>query len=153
LKLIEHEFNISLRYQSPLSMMFFDVDHFKKINDAFGHAVGDQALKKVVKVVCAELRSADEIGRYGGDEFVVLLPQTGAQEVLRLAERIHASVAAISMNTDNGPLTLTISIGIAQTVHSAMQPDSVQNLLLRADQALYAAKQNGRNCTVIFDQN
>jgi diguanylate cyclase (GGDEF)-like protein len=133
-------------------MMFFDIDYFKKINDSFGHAMGDQALKKIIQIVCVELRSADEIGRYGGDEFVILLRQTGAQEALRLAERIHASIAAMSMDTENGPLTLTISIGIAQTIYDAEQPDSVQNLLLRADQALYAAKQNGRNCTVIFDQ-
>ena len=152
LKLVEHEFNIALRYRSPLSMMFFDVDYFKQINDTFGHVLGDEALKKVVQVVCAELRSADEIGRYGGDEFVVLLPQTGAQEALRLAERIHASIAVMSMDTENGRLTLTISIGVAQTMHDAAYPDSVQNLLLRADRALYAAKQNGRNCTVIFDQ-
>ena len=117
LKLAEHEFNIAVRYQSLLSMMFFDIDYFKQINDTFGHTMGDQALKKVIQVVCAELRSADEIGRYGGDEFVILLPQTSAQEALLLAERIHASVAAMSMDTDNGPLTLTISIGIAQMIH------------------------------------
>jgi diguanylate cyclase (GGDEF)-like protein/PAS domain S-box-containing protein len=148
LKLAEHELNSAQRYQLPLSMMFLDVDHFKKINDTFGHNMGDQALKKIIQIVCGELRSADEIGRYGGDEFVILLPQTGAQEALFLAERIHSSIAKFNIDTDKGPLSLTISIGIAETI----QPDLVQNLLLRADQALYVAKQKGRNCTVIFDQ-
>jgi diguanylate cyclase (GGDEF)-like protein/PAS domain S-box-containing protein len=152
LKLAERELNVAIRYRLPLSMMFFDIDNFKQINDTFGHAMGDQALKKIIQIVCAELRSADAIGRYGGDEFIILLPQTSAQEALSLAERIHTSIANMFMDTDKGPLTLTISIGIAQTLHSAAQPDSVPNLLLRADQAMYAAKQTGRNRTVVFSQ-
>jgi diguanylate cyclase (GGDEF)-like protein/PAS domain S-box-containing protein len=148
----EREFDVAMRYQPPLSMMFFDIDYFKQINDAFGHAIGDQALKKMIQIVCAELRSADVIGRYGGDEFVILLPQTSAQDALPLAERIHAAIAAMRLDTDKGALTLTISIGIAQTIHRTSQTDTVENLLLRADQALYAAKQTGRNRTVIFDQ-
>jgi diguanylate cyclase (GGDEF)-like protein len=154
LQLSEREFSFAMRYRTPLSVLMFDVDYFKQINDAFGHAMGDQTLKKIVQVVCAELRSADVIGRYGGDEFIILLPNTGAQESLPLAERIHASIAALRMDT----LTVTLSIGIAQTFHGSAsesgvvsQPDTVENLFLRADQAMYAAKQNGRNCTVIFD--
>jgi diguanylate cyclase (GGDEF)-like protein/PAS domain S-box-containing protein len=156
-ELAEREFNIAARYRPPFSMILFDVDYFKQINDTFGHAVGDQALKNISQVVCAEIRSADMIGRYGGDEFVILLPGTSAQEALPLAERIHASVAAMRMDTDKGPLTVTISIGIAQTIHDdasgsgqVQQPDTVENLFLRADQALYTAKQTGRNRTVIF---
>ncbi len=156
-ELAEREFNIAARYRPPFSMILFDVDYFKRINDTFGHAVGDQALKNIAQVVCAEIRSADMIGRYGGDEFVILLPGTSAQEALPLAERIHDSVAATRMDTDKGPLTVTISIGIAQTIHAAAsipgnvpQPDTVENLFLRADQALYTAKQAGRNHTIIF---
>ena len=158
LQLAEHEFNVAMRYRPPLSMLFFDIDHFKQINDTFGHLMGDQALKKMIAAVCAEMRSADVIGRYGGDEFVILLPQTSAQEALPFADRIHASIAAIRLNTEKGPLTLTVSIGIAQTIHEntsifaqeTAQMDTVESLLLRADQALYAAKQAGRNRTVIF---
>jgi diguanylate cyclase (GGDEF)-like protein len=83
------------------------------------------------------------------------MPHTSAQEALPFAERIHASIAALRLDTDKGPLTLTISIGIAQTIHTtepgAGSTDTVENLLLRADQALYAAKQAGRNRTVVFD--
>jgi diguanylate cyclase (GGDEF)-like protein/PAS domain S-box-containing protein len=150
-ELAEHEFNAAIRYRPPLSVLMFDVDDFKLINDNFGHAIGDQALQHLTQVVRTKLRSADVIGRYGGDEFIVLLPQTSAQEARPLAERIHASIAAIHMETDKGPLTLTISLGIAQTIYSTSEPDSVESLLLRADQALYAAKQAGRNRTVIFD--
>ncbi|MBK8418753.1 MAG: PAS domain S-box protein [Anaerolineales bacterium] len=151
LKLSEREFEVAMRYQPPLSMMFFDIDHFKQINDTFGHAIGDEALKLTVETVCAKLRSADLIGRYGGDEFVILLPQTSALDALPLAERIHAGIADMRLDTNKGPLTLTISIGIAQSIHGASEHDTVESLLLRADQALYAAKQAGRNRTVIFD--
>jgi diguanylate cyclase (GGDEF)-like protein len=150
-ELAEYEFNVAVRYRPPLSVLMFDVDDFKMINDNFGHAIGDQVLQHLTQVVCAILRSADVIGRYGGDEFIVLLPQTSAQEARPLAERIHANIAAIQMETDKGPLRLSISLGIAQTIHNASKPDAVEDLFLRADQALYAAKQAGRNCTVIFD--
>jgi diguanylate cyclase (GGDEF)-like protein/PAS domain S-box-containing protein len=145
----EREFEVAARYLPPLTTMFFDIDDFKQVNDIFGHAMGDESLKKMIQIVCAELRSTDVIGRYVGDEFVILLPQTSAQESLPLAERIHASVAAMRVDTE---LTLTISIGIAQTIHDVAQPDTVEALLLRADQALYAAKQAGKNRTEIFSK-
>jgi diguanylate cyclase (GGDEF)-like protein len=153
----EHEFNVAMRYSPPLSMLFFDVDNFKQINDTFGHSLGDLALKKISQAACTEIRSADLIGRYGGDEFIVLMPQTRVQEALPLAERIRTRIAAIHMDTDKGPLNLTISIGIAQTTSIAFDPggisqaDSAENLLKRADQALFAAKQAGRNRTVVYD--
>jgi diguanylate cyclase (GGDEF)-like protein/PAS domain S-box-containing protein len=153
-ELATRKFNVAIRYRLPLSMLMFDIDHFKQINDAFGHVMGDQVLKKITQVVFAEIRLADVIGRYGGDEFVVLLPHTSEQEALSLAERIHSSISAVRIETDDGPLTLTISIGITQTTHhevSEQQRDTVENLFLRADQALYAAKQAGRNCTMLFD--
>ncbi|MCX6060437.1 MAG: diguanylate cyclase [Chloroflexi bacterium] len=151
LQLARREFDVSMRYRPPLSMMFFDIDNFKEINDTFGHAMGNLALIKTIQTVCAKLRSTDLIGRYGGDEFVILLPQTTAQDALPLAERIHASIADMWLDTEKSPLIMTISIGIAQSIHEASQTDTVENLLLRADQALYAAKQAGKNCTVIFD--
>jgi diguanylate cyclase (GGDEF)-like protein/PAS domain S-box-containing protein len=150
-ELAEHEFNIAFRYHSLLSVLMFDIDGFKLINDNFGHSIGDQALQALTQVVSSQLRSVDVFGRYGGDEFIILLPQTGTQEAQVIGERIHASIAAMRIDTDKGPLSLTISLGIAQIRHHAAQPDTVDNLLLRADQALYAAKQAGRNCTVTFD--
>jgi diguanylate cyclase (GGDEF)-like protein/PAS domain S-box-containing protein len=150
-ELAEREFNVAVRYRLPFSIMLFDVDYFKDINDTFGHPTGDQALKKIAQIVSAEIRSADLIGRYGGDEFVVLLPRTSTQEALPLAERIHASVAAMQIETDKGMIKVTLSIGIAQAIHKASHPDTVEALFLRADQALYAAKQNGRNRTELFE--
>lgn len=151
-ELAAHGFEVAMRYNSPLAVIMFDVDDFKHVNDTFGHAVGDQALEKITQIICMTLRSADLIGRYGGDEFVILLPQTGTQEALPLAERIHASVAAMRLETDKGPLSLTISIGITQTIHNNKQTDTVENLFLRADQALRSAKQGGKSRTVIFTQ-
>jgi len=148
--LAKREFDVAMRYQPPLSMIFFDIDNFKQINDTFGHAVGDQALIKIIQTVCAKIRSTDLIGRYGGDEFIILMPQTSAQDALLLTNRIHASVADMRLDTDKGPLTVTVSIGISQTIHDPTQTDTVENLLMRADQALYSAKQAGRNCSMIF---
>jgi len=150
-ELAAHQFNVALRYNSPFSVLMFDVDDFKLINDNFGHAIGDQALQYLTKVVGDQLRSVDVLGRYGGDEFIVLLPQTGVQEARILGERIHTSIAAMRMETNKGLLNLTISLGISQIHHHTARSDSVDALLLRADQALYAAKQAGRNRTVIFD--
>jgi diguanylate cyclase (GGDEF)-like protein len=164
-ELAEREFNIAMRYRPPLSIIMFDIDYFKQINDTYGHLVGDLVLQRVAQVVCAEIRSVDLVGRYGGDEFVILLPQTSAQEALSLADRIHASVAAIRLENDNDPVILTVSIGITQTSHDtvpsllrdaelepgrALKPETLEDLFLRADQAMYAAKQAGRNRTTIF---
>lgn len=158
-ELAERKFNVALRYRLPLSIILFDVDHFKQINDTFGHATGDQVLQCITRVVCSEIRSADVIGRYGGDEFVILLPQSNAKEAANLAKRIHASIAKIRMETDKGNFTIAVSLGISETIHSidgesktAFQADTMENLFLRADQALYAAKEAGRNRTVIFEE-
>lgn len=151
---MEQEFKVAVRYHVPLSVVMFDIDDFKNINDTFGHSVGDQVLQCLTEVVRAKLRSADVIGRYGGDEFVILCPHTSAQEALPIAERIHASSAAIRVQTEKGPLAITISIGIAQTAHRSVigleKSETLENLLRCADQALYAAKQAGKNRTVIF---
>jgi diguanylate cyclase (GGDEF)-like protein/PAS domain S-box-containing protein len=151
-ELAEREFEAAMRYRPPLSILMFDIDYFKNINDTFGHSMGDKVLQQITQVVRAEIRSADVIGRYGGDEFVVLLPHTSTQESLPLAERLHACIAAIQLETDKGQLSVTVSIGISQTIHQAVQPDTVEDLFLRADQALYAAKHGGRNRTVIFEK-
>lgn len=143
-ELAEAKFTVALRYQQPLSAILFDIDHFKKINDTFGHATGDQVLAQVVKTVSAELRNADLIGRYGGEEFVVLLPMTNAAQAYALAERIRLKVAA--------NVFATISLGIAELAHVS-PPDTIEDVFNRADEAMYRAKQSGRNCTAIRDKN
>jgi diguanylate cyclase (GGDEF)-like protein/PAS domain S-box-containing protein len=148
-ELIACEFEISARYHQPLSLMMFDLDHFKKVNDTFGHIVGDQILARVTKAACAELRSADSIGRYGGEEFIILLPMTTAQQAYSLAERIRENAAKIRVSTPIGEASVTISIGIVEMKHGIGPDKSVDDLIRRADQAMYAAKQSGRNCVVI----
>jgi diguanylate cyclase (GGDEF)-like protein/PAS domain S-box-containing protein len=149
-ELAEREFGIATRYRHPLSVMMFDIDHFKGVNDTFGHAVGDQILQHVTQIACTELRSADVIGRYGGEEFVIMLPVTDAQQVYPVAERIRAGVAALRVPTPKGDASVTISIGIAETILKP-QDESVDKVIRRADEAMYAAKQAGRNRTIIFD--
>jgi diguanylate cyclase (GGDEF)-like protein/PAS domain S-box-containing protein len=147
-ELAEHEFEIAARYQQPLSVIMFDIDHFKEVNDTFGHTVGDQILQRVTQTARAELRSTDVIGRYGGEEFVIVLPMTNAQKAHPLAERIRMGVAAMRVPTEKGDAVVTISIGIVEMTHDA-QTGSIEVMIHRADEAMYAAKQAGRNRTKI----
>jgi diguanylate cyclase (GGDEF)-like protein/PAS domain S-box-containing protein len=149
-ELAGHEFDVAMRYQQPLSVIMFDLDHFKQINDTFGHSIGDQMLKDVIRTAHTQLRDVDLIGRYGGEEFVVILPVTSAQQAFLLAERIRSNVATLRVETKKSPAAVTLSIGIAEIIH-APQDVSVENVIHRADEAMYAAKKAGRNRTVIFD--
>jgi diguanylate cyclase (GGDEF)-like protein len=148
-ELAEHEFNLAMRYEKPLSAIMVDIDHFKKVNDTFGHMVGDQLLQLVTQAACAELRSSDLIGRYGGEEFVLILPMTNAQQAHSLAERIRLRVEALRQATTKGDASVTLSIGIVEIVHGAQTAQSIEDLIRHADQAMYAAKQAGRNRTEI----
>jgi len=151
-ELAVRKFKTALRYQHPLSVILFDIDDFKHINDTYGHAVGDQTLQSITQAVLAQLRSADIFGRYGGDEFVILLPHTNSQEALTLADRIHAGLAAIHIKTTAGQFSVTISVGIAQIIHHGSQSDSVEDMFLRVDKAMYAAKRAGSGLTMLSDQ-
>jgi len=147
-ELAEHEFEIALRYQQPLSILMFDIDHFKQVNDTFGHTAGDHILQQVTQAASAELRSADVIGRYGGEEFVIVLPMTNAQQAYPLAERIRLAAEAIRVPTEKGDASITLSIGIVE-IRQGAQTGSVESLIRRADEVMYAAKQAGRNRTEI----
>ena len=147
-QLAEHEYEIAVRYQQPLSVIMFDIDHFKNINDTFGHAAGDQMLQLVIQAARTELRSADVIGRYGGEEFVVVLPMTNAQQAYSLAERIRLGVEAIRMQTIKGEAAVTLSIGIVESFNG-MQAESIEQLIRAADETMYVAKKAGRNRTEI----
>ena len=149
-ELAEHEFEVATRYRHPLAVILFDIDHFKLVNDTFGHAVGDQILELIAQVARAALRSADVIGRYGGEEFVIVLPATTAPQAYHAAERIRADIAVIRMPTPKGDATVTLSIGIAETLFAPPAErrggdDSVERIIQRADEAMYAAKQAGGN--------
>ena len=148
-ELAAREFNAALRYQRRLAMLMFDMDGLKQINDTFGHAAGDRLLVMAAQTAAAQIRSVDVLARYGGDEFVVLLPQASAQKALPIAERIRTSIEAMRMETGKGPLGITLSIGMAEISHAPVD-ENVENVVQRADKALYTAKAEGRNRTVIY---
>jgi diguanylate cyclase (GGDEF)-like protein len=143
LELAEREFVRTRRYGRPLAALMLDVDEFKRVNDRFGHAAGDEVLRAVAAHLVEDLRGVDLIGRYGGDEFVVLLPESTAEKAVEVAERLRARIAASSGGGSGGApwIAATVSAGVAGAEHC---PD-LGALLRRADDALYAAKAAGRN--------
>ena len=145
-EIAEHEIEVAERYNHPLSVIMFDIDHFKKVNDIHGHMAGDQILEIVTRTACGELRSADVIGRFGGEEFIILLPMTNAQQAYPLAERIRTEVAALKVPTPKGVASVTLSIGIIEVTDGE---ESVEDVFHRADETMYSAKQAGRNRTEI----
>jgi len=150
-ELAEREFTAAVRYQRPLSILMFDADEFKQVNDIFGHAEGDKALAQIAQIAAAQVRAVDVLARYGGDEFVLLLPQADAQQALLIAERIRANVAvATRVGAEQSPFVVTLSIGIADLSHTPAD-ESIERVIQRADKALYDAKTEGRNRTKIFD--
>lgn len=144
-RLGEYEFDRARRISRPFSLMMFDLDHFKMINDQFGHAVGDQVLHFLARRCHQNSRSTDLIARYGGEEFVVLLPETNYETAYIIAERQRQSIMNMPFVTDAGPLHVTISAGVAE----ANSADTLSTLIEKADKALYSAKNNGRNCVVV----
>lgn len=138
---MSRELDLAARYHQPLSILILDLDHFKSINDTYGHAAGDQVLKSVAQTIRATSRCADMTFRFGGEEFVVLLNKTDSEGASITAERLRSTIAGLSCIYDKKDIPVTISIGIA--VFDGYE--SKENLLARADKALYIAKANGRN--------
>ncbi|ALK99664.2 MULTISPECIES: diguanylate cyclase [unclassified Massilia] len=131
----------TLRRRSPLSLLLFDVDHFKRINDTHGHATGDRVLVDIVERTGAVVRSIDIVARLGGEEFAVLLPDTGADTALPVAERLRHG---LDRSAGDGGIGYTVSIGVA----TLLAGETIEGMLSRADAALYAAKAGGRNLVV-----
>lgn len=136
----ENEWQRYLRLKRPFCCLIIDIDHFKSINDTWGHGVGDQVLKNVSTATKAALRQLDALGRMGGEEFLVIAPESSAQQAEVLAERIRQGLACLA-HEDMNERTVTVSIGIAQI----SEESSLEELIGRADQALYKAKDEGRN--------
>jgi diguanylate cyclase (GGDEF)-like protein/PAS domain S-box-containing protein len=137
------EYKRAKRYSRHLSALFLDIDHFKKINDVYGHDIGDAVLKEFARLVQSHMRETDVFARWGGEEFVVLLPETTAENAVRFAEHIRTKVEAYSFAKAG---TVTVSIGITP-LHKKEQADA---FLKRLDQALYKAKKEGRNRSVLL---
>jgi diguanylate cyclase (GGDEF)-like protein len=136
-------FEESQRYQRPLSLAMIDIDFFKKINDTYGHAVGDDVLKRSASLYKQSVRSTDLVARYGGEEFAVMMPETELQDALTLAEKLRHLVEEAPLETQAGPVKATISVGVASVPHSRVH--SAKDLIVAADRALYRAKRGGRN--------
>ena len=143
---IDSEMNRALRHGSPMSVLMLDLDHFKKVNDSFGHGVGDEVLKVVGQVLRESCRVYDVAGRYGGEEFCVVLPETRVGNTKMVAERIRSRLASTELPVGSSSITVTASIGVAGM--DSVSDEGVVSaaaLLDRADRALYSAKHHGRN--------
>lgn len=142
LEALEHELSRSDRNETPLSLLEFDLDYFKQINDAYGHAVGDQALSMVASLCQNSIRGIDIIGRMGGEEFMIALPDTNTRGAFIVATRLLEHIQASSLTLDDGRrVTMTFSIGVI----TRRLAEDVESMMRRADRAMYQAKDQGRN--------
>lgn len=146
---LEEEISRNMRMASNLSCLYIDIDFFKVINDSHGHKVGDIVLRKVAELIRAQLRSIDVVCRYGGEEFTILLGQSGHEKAIEVAERIRSIIADTPFKEKNITANITVSIGVSTIMFDNARDDNIevigQELLQRADKALYKAKQNGRD--------
>ena len=141
-EVIDREVNLSIRHNTDLSLLAMDIDHFKKINDNYGHAVGDCVIKAVAEAAKAAIRSSDMVFRYGGEEFLILLSNTGREGASLLAERLRQKIEETCIICDGTHVSATVSIGITCRDHDN---ETRESLFSRADSALYEAKEDGRN--------
>lgn len=141
-ELADRAFAAATRYDRPLSGVMFDIDHFKRVNDTYGHGVGDEVLREIARRCESGVREVDILGRYGGEEFVAILPETGLEGAMGVAERLRKAVDRTPIYTSAGPIPVTISAGVAKLDGGSR---SLKELLERADAALYEAKDSGRN--------
>jgi two-component system, cell cycle response regulator len=140
-RVLAHEYAEARRYTRPLSCLMIDLDNFKTINDSFGHVTGDTALKQVASILTNVVRRSDMVSRYGGDEFLVLLPETDLEGAEALAEKVRASAESQAFGDGEPRFQLTLSIGAA----TLSDDESGNDMIVRADLALYDAKEQGRN--------
>ena len=144
----ESELSRAVRTHSPLALALVDIDHFKQVNDTYGHLAGDRVLKAIADALTGQSRDYDKVGRFGGEEFVVLLAQTHEKDACKIAERLRVYIASLAVPTDDRPdaptLSVTVSVGV--TALSREESRELSDLLAAADSAMYHAKQAGRNC-------
>ncbi len=142
---LEQEYERWKRYRSPLSIVVVDVDHFKRINDTYGHQAGDKALRIIARELAVAIRKTDFIGRYGGEEIVILMPETDAESALAAAEKLRRRIEECGFHFREKRVTITVSCGVSEY----RDGDTPESAFERADQALYRAKQLGRNRCVV----
>lgn len=142
-ELVESELQRAIRYRRPLTLLMIDIDHFKAVNDAWGHATGDVVLQKVAQLICGELRSIDIVARMGGEEFAAMLVETEGEDAVQTAERLCKAVAGAAIPvSDIDEIHITVSIGVSQRKG---RPADFDRMLDEADRAMYQVKQAGRN--------
>jgi diguanylate cyclase len=134
-----------LRYQRPLTLVVCDIDHFKQVNDNFGHLAGDKVLRIIAKTLTTRLRKTDFVGRYGGEEFVLLMPETDGDAALQVSEGVREAIASCPFHFKEQQLAITMSFGLAEFYPN----DQGEEVFARADKALYAAKEQGRNRCIV----
>jgi diguanylate cyclase (GGDEF)-like protein len=143
LDLLHQELDRVRRHNGKVSLLMIDIDHFKRVNDRHGHHIGDLVLRSVVRALEQGLRGMDTLGRHGGEEFIVLLPETDVDTALHIARRMGKTVEELTVESPAGPLQTTVSIGVAGT--QGTEADEAEHLIELADRAMYRAKQCGRN--------
>lgn len=144
---LRQEFDRYKRYKNPGSLVMFDIDHFKQINDTYGHQAGDEVLRNVAKVLNDSVRTTDIAGRYGGEEFGVILINTPLENTMHFTERLRTSIEKTISKHGNKDIKVTISLGVAEFNN---EQNKYEALISQADDALYTAKNQGRNCTSIY---
>jgi diguanylate cyclase (GGDEF)-like protein len=150
--LAEHAFTKALYDTTPLCVIMLDLDHFKEVNDTYGHLIGDKVLIAAANTIHHGLRTSDILGRYGGEEFSAILPDTTLEQGYLVAERIRDMIETLLVETEKGPVSITLSCGVGKIfVDDSFSTLTLNVLIDRADQALYQAKQAGRNRTVVFE--
>jgi two-component system, cell cycle response regulator len=149
-KFLNEELERGQREKKPTGVVLLDVDHFKKINDFYGHSIGDQALLQVVSRLKRKIRKSDKIGRYGGDEIIIILPNCGLTEIKSIADRLRLAVGKRRLKTERDSVQVTVSAGCATSELPGTA--SVDKLIKVADGALLKAKGRGRNCVVVAGQ-
>ena len=139
--------NTSTLTASPsTTLIMFDIDHFKPVNDTYGHLAGDEVIRHTAQVTRNGVRQSDSAGRYGGEEFGIILPETDAENARVICERIRETIEQSTVNTTAGDIRYTISMGVAQLTD---EPENYMQWMQKADEALYKAKESGRNKVVI----
>lgn len=146
---IKEEFIRTLRYNRDLALIMFDIDHFKKFNDTYGHQLGDEVLIKTANIIMSSCRAADIPARYGGEEFVIILPETDKIGGMDLAERIRKKIMETNITFQDELISITISAGVSSIKSNS--PQSPEELIEMSDKALYFSKENGRNRVSLFD--
>ena len=142
---------LSQRYSTELSLIMLDIDHFKAVNDQYGHQTGDVILKKIADILKQNCRSVDIVGRMGGEEFTIVLPETNLEAAAQLAERLRRLIRGSVFQSNGRPVQITASMGVSSVDHQ--HQISLEQLIDQADQALYQSKMQGRDCTTCWERS